>query len=292
MQDLLESESVLESTSCSRALFLKAYLLAFFLAVAGLYLRRLGPELLRGAWKPFYFYLLVGLAVIIFAINEIRSRSEKLYVTDRRVIFEKGILNKSYESLPYTRISDTVIKKRMGQRLFGLSDLVIDTPGIQLRELRVKGLPDAGDIQNVIEERLETASGEKKGSSGQQDISQGFGGQSGIKTGYSPQQNKGQAGAHNRTSQPTETNPTQPSKRQAENNVSNQPISEKEMSSQERQRTINNLEVELYRVKSRLRELEQDYKSYNLEKSKYEMMKDSLEEREQSIESKLNKLRS
>jgi len=294
MQNLLESEEVLQSTSCSRALFLKSYLLAFLLGLVSFYLLRLGPTILGDYWVASYPYLLAGPAILIILLNEIRTRSEKLYVTDRRVIFEQGTFSKSYESLPYSRISDTVIRRRLSQRPFGIADLVINTSDLRRYELRAEGLPDAEEIQNGIEERIEATSGNTV-KDNKSEISAEA--NQGIKTGYSYQQDQK---THDETYNAggSQTNAVQftsdgvKSKEREEQELTETGAGEANgLSAEERQRQVKNLEVELYRIKSRLRELKQQFKGYNLEESKYRMMKDSLEERRQEIETKLNQLR-
>ena len=71
--------------------------------------------------------LVVGALWAIWAWLEWRASS--LTVTDRRVIFAKGILIRTIKVIPLDRVQDVSTRQNLPGRLFGYGDLEIDSGG-------------------------------------------------------------------------------------------------------------------------------------------------------------------
>lgn len=102
----------------------------FYLASAGVL-----PAL---AW---WVYLLVFLAALFLAgTGELRRSFVMYHFTDRKVVKETGILNKSLDTVHYGRVTETVLEETFLQRVFSIGDLYINTAGTDTTEVILTGL--------------------------------------------------------------------------------------------------------------------------------------------------------
>ena len=100
------------------------------------------------------FYLVIVLIVISFIIAYLKYLNYKYILTDTEFKAERGIINKRYISIPYSKIQNVDIKRSLPARILGLSELEIRTAGhnFSRRDGRISGLSveDAEKIRGEI----------------------------------------------------------------------------------------------------------------------------------------------
>jgi hypothetical protein len=109
---------------------------------------------------PYWSYLGDAL-VVIGLFNLLRwwlgSLVDKLEIHPREVVWNHGLLNKSYTEINMASIRTVRVNQSLFQRIVGAGDLIIFTTG-DIPELAVKGLPRPREIRDLI--KSQTASDE------------------------------------------------------------------------------------------------------------------------------------
>ncbi len=78
------------------------------------------------------FFVLIfafGFALFSLVMSVIRYSKERYWITNQRVIFQRGFLGYSITSLPLERIVDVVISRSFIQQIFNAPSLHLDTFG-------------------------------------------------------------------------------------------------------------------------------------------------------------------
>ena len=79
--------------------------------------------------------------------------TNRLYLTNFRVIKERGIIGKRYTSIWLAKIQDVSSRVSFIGEIFGFGDLLIESAG-ELGQERFKGLPEPFKIQGMIEREI------------------------------------------------------------------------------------------------------------------------------------------
>ena len=61
--------------------------------------------------------------------RHLRNRLTKMTILDDRLRYESGLLSKTTRTILVSRVQDVTVHQRVGQRIFGLGDLSIETAG-------------------------------------------------------------------------------------------------------------------------------------------------------------------
>jgi len=76
------------------------------------------------------FAAVAAIAFVFFIARYLRWSSTVYAATDERVIKQKGILNKTYEDIPVTMITNIDMAQSLGKRYLGYGTLVFSTQGL------------------------------------------------------------------------------------------------------------------------------------------------------------------
>lgn len=150
-------EQVVLSTGPSRFYFLGRYAIFIFLISLSLISVFLGPDLVARLSfevpQPMFFspFIMVFIALVW---AEIPIQTIKYTLTDSKIIEERGVLSKSYESVSYSQITDTILEIKFRERFFGLGDIRINTAGAEDYEIMLKGVKNPEEVQELIENQL------------------------------------------------------------------------------------------------------------------------------------------
>lgn len=116
--------------------------------------------------KEYGRYVLIGLAVlVIIPVLRIMWRRAALVlkVFDDRVVIARGVLARSSKELFITDIRTIDINQTFFQRVLGVGELTISTPGVSKTKDVLRGMPDPGTIKDtIIRLRREKAQETKK----------------------------------------------------------------------------------------------------------------------------------
>ncbi len=70
-----------------------------------------------------------ALGLIILAVRHMRRRLIKLTILDDRLRYETGVLSKSTRTMELTKIQDVRVDQTLGQRVFDIGNLSLETAG-------------------------------------------------------------------------------------------------------------------------------------------------------------------
>jgi len=81
----------------------------------------------------------------------LRNRMTQITILDDKLRFDTGFLSKTTRTILISRIQDLTVHQRVGQRLFGVGDLSIETAGESSR-LTIAGIDRPQEIADKINE--------------------------------------------------------------------------------------------------------------------------------------------
>ncbi len=66
--------------------------------------------------------------------RQLRNRLTKMTILDDRLRYETGLMSKTTRTILMSRVQDVTVHQRIGQRIFGVGDVSIETAGEGSRE--------------------------------------------------------------------------------------------------------------------------------------------------------------
>jgi uncharacterized membrane protein YdbT with pleckstrin-like domain len=91
------------------------------------------PPSIPPAWQPWIPWL-PALLLLWPLKRHLRNRLTKMTILDDRLRYETGLLNRTTRTILISRVQDVTVHQRIGQRIFGIGDLSIETAGEASRE--------------------------------------------------------------------------------------------------------------------------------------------------------------
>ena len=103
------------------------------------------------------FAAVAVVALIFFSARWLRWSSTVYAVTDERVIKQKGILNKIYEDIPVTMITNIDMAQSLGKRYLGYGTLVFSTQGLGGRKADMiwEAVPSPMTVRRRLQEVMD-----------------------------------------------------------------------------------------------------------------------------------------
>jgi uncharacterized membrane protein YdbT with pleckstrin-like domain len=86
------------------------------------------PPWIPSPWQPWIPWLPV-LLLLWPLERHLRNRFTKMTILDDRLRYERGILGRTTRTVLISRVQDVTVHQRVGQRIFGVGDLSIETAG-------------------------------------------------------------------------------------------------------------------------------------------------------------------
>ena len=91
------------------------------------------PQQIPSAWQPWIPWLPVVL--LLWPLKRhFRNRLTKMTILDDRLRYERGLMSRTTRTILISRVQDVTVHQRIGQRLFGVGDLSVETAGEASRE--------------------------------------------------------------------------------------------------------------------------------------------------------------
>lgn len=152
------SEKTLIATRPSRIIALGYYVAAFFLfLLAGSlwFFSALLPALgfiTRASLVLFGGVFLAFLGFLLVLIAEIKRLATKYVITDFRVMRMEGLLRRSQNAMPYTKMERVHLTQGILQRILGIGTVVVDTGEDQIQIASVR---DPGNVERTIMGRMQ-----------------------------------------------------------------------------------------------------------------------------------------
>lgn len=110
------------------------------------------PAMFRA--HPFVFILLLVSVVGLLAIGVwwLRTKGERLALSDREVLMERGLLAKQRTEIALSSIRSVRITQSFGQRIFDVGNVELFSAG-DIAEIAIKSMPRPGRIRNIAASR-------------------------------------------------------------------------------------------------------------------------------------------
>lgn len=110
------------------------------------------PAMFRA--HPFLFVLLLISVVGLLAIGVwwLRTKGERLALSDREVLMERGLLSKQRTEIALSSIRSVRITQTFGQRIFDVGNVELFSAG-DVAEIAIKSMPRPGRIRNIAASR-------------------------------------------------------------------------------------------------------------------------------------------
>ncbi len=103
-------------------------------------------------FNPAYITALYILPIGMMTFYEIRRRFVMYHFTDKQVVEETGIFNKTLNTLHYQNITHSSLDQDFEERIFGVSDIDMDSAGESTTELKLNGVRNAPKYKSMIDE--------------------------------------------------------------------------------------------------------------------------------------------
>lgn len=97
---------------------------------------------------------LTALSLLVLFWTELRRHFIIYHFTDRKLIKESGILDKTVETVHYDQITETVVSEELDERIFDVGDLHINTAGTDTTELMLNGVSHPERYKVLIDEHV------------------------------------------------------------------------------------------------------------------------------------------
>ncbi len=74
--------------------------------------------------------VLLGMALLLIpAFYHVRQKLARYTLTDSNIVMDTGLISRTTQSIPLTRVQDVTVRATVSQRMLGLGDIVIDNSG-------------------------------------------------------------------------------------------------------------------------------------------------------------------
>ena len=110
------------------------------------------PAMFRA--HPFLFILLLVsvIGILAIAIWWVMNKGERLALSDREVLMERGLLAKQRTEIALSSIRSVRITQTLGQRIFDVGNIELFSAG-DMAEIAVKSMPRPGRIREIAASR-------------------------------------------------------------------------------------------------------------------------------------------
>ena len=110
-----------------------------------------------GQYIQWAFAALFVLALIYFTAKWLKWSSTVYAATDERIIKQKGILNKTYEDIPLTMITNIDMAQSLGKRALGYGTLVFSTQGLggKKADMTWEAVPEPMTVRRKLQEVMD-----------------------------------------------------------------------------------------------------------------------------------------
>jgi uncharacterized membrane protein YdbT with pleckstrin-like domain len=110
------------------------------------------PAMFRANALLFILLLLSVVGILAIGIWWIRTKGERLALSDREVLLERGILAKQRTEVALSSIRSVRITQTFSQRLFGVGNIELFSAG-DVAEIAIRSMPCPDRIRNIAAAR-------------------------------------------------------------------------------------------------------------------------------------------
>lgn len=110
------------------------------------------PAMFRAHPLLFILLLVSVVGILAIAVWWIRAKGERLALSDREVLMERGILAKQRTEIALSSIRSVRITQTLGQRIFDVGNIELFSAG-DMAEIAVRSMPRPGRIRDIAASR-------------------------------------------------------------------------------------------------------------------------------------------
>ena len=142
--------------------FLASILIFFWKGIPGApripYLSDAMDNATYGTYVQWAFAVIAGIALLYVMVKYLKWSSTVYAVTDERAIKQKGILNKEYDDIPLTMITNVDVAQSIGKRALGYGTIIFAVQGLSGRKADMvwEGVPDPLVVRSKLQEVMDT----------------------------------------------------------------------------------------------------------------------------------------
>jgi uncharacterized membrane protein YdbT with pleckstrin-like domain len=97
------------------------------------------------------FYLAL-VAVLRYTVITLLWWTERIVVTDKRVMLSRGIITHNLGMMPLGKVTDLTFQRTLGGRMFGYGTLIVESAGQNQAFERIKYVPRPEEVYEAISE--------------------------------------------------------------------------------------------------------------------------------------------
>lgn len=86
--------------------------------------------------------------------RHLRNRGIRMTILDDSLRYDSGLINKTTRSILVSRVQDVTVHQHLGQRIFGIGDLSVETAGEASRET-IHNIDQPQQVANYISEHCQ-----------------------------------------------------------------------------------------------------------------------------------------
>jgi uncharacterized membrane protein YdbT with pleckstrin-like domain len=106
------------------------------------------PAMFRSSPLLYLALLISVVGILGLLIWWIRTKGERLAVSEREVLLERGLLAKQRTQLNLSSVRSVRISQTMFQRMFGVGDVEVFSAG-DYAEIAIRGMPDPNKVRTL-----------------------------------------------------------------------------------------------------------------------------------------------
>ena len=100
----------------------------------------------------------LGVGLIILLVWWVKAKGERIMITDREIVVERGILSKHHTEIAISGIRTINVRQSFTDRIFGVGSIEIFTAGDNA-EAHIKGITNPHQVRELVRGRQEVVVG-------------------------------------------------------------------------------------------------------------------------------------
>jgi uncharacterized membrane protein YdbT with pleckstrin-like domain len=97
-------------------------------------------------------YYLALVAVVRFTVIVLLWWTERIVVTDKRLMLSKGIITHNLGMMPLAKVTDLTFQRTLGGRMLGYGTIVVESAGQNQAFERIKYVPRPEEVYEAVSE--------------------------------------------------------------------------------------------------------------------------------------------
>jgi len=112
--------------------------------------------------NPVYIAALYVFPLGMILFYEFRRRFVMYHFTNKKIVEEEGIFNKNINTLHYDNITHSTLDQDLEERVFGVSDIELDSAGESTTEIYLNGIRNASKYKSIIDQHAFSGDNQRK----------------------------------------------------------------------------------------------------------------------------------